>query len=976
MKQILQLLLIAIYCFLPIFSYGESSPYDIHVEWSFNDQSIEGKSLVGYNLYKEGIKVCSDDSPEDKKMDCIVVSEPGTYNFTLTALYSDNSESPHSPPYSFLLGTNQSTSGDEGDHSFTFSWQVEGDTSDIAAYRIYLNNNVLCETEDAGTNEITCKTDLLSEVMYFTITSLYTDDTESSHSNLLKFDPSEYPQLSSTRLLNFVWDYPADPDLAGFKVYYNGKQICETTNPADRQLSCTADIDDGTLVFSLSAVFQDQSEVVLGNNLIYTSGDNSQGNNNLQAVITANTLSGPAPLAVSFSATGSTGDISSYAWSFGDGSTANTESVEHQYTTPGTYNASLTVTDSQGVASSKSVSIQVSNELPGNTPPHAVISSSTALGQAPLTVSFNGEGSTATDTVISLYHWDFGDGSNATGKSVSHLYSTPGTFSTVLTVTDGNGLTDSISTPVIVSSSQQENQPPQAVFTVTSSGGSAPLTVTFNAAGSIDNDGSIINYSWEFGDGATGSGISATHTYINKATFTATLWITDNDGAKGTYSKNISVVPDEETSPFNIEVGEVAVNSEWATVKINSSFINPVVVAGPPSSTDSDPCVVRLQNISATGFEIRLEEWGYLDGRHTEENVSYIVMERGHFTLPDGTHVEAGNFSGTVNFANNVFKETFNSNPIVLTTVASSNEVETVSGRLRNITKNGFDYYFREQEKNNNEHSIETVNYIAWEQGMGETDNFSFEAQTTPDSVSHVPYDIVYQTAFIYPPFLLANMQTTNGSDTAALRVEKQDKSSTSVGVEEEQSQDDEISHAQESVGYLAIGAKDDATVGGKTERLFTFNWTYDDTAGDVAGFRFYLNGEQICESDNPSARSVSCVAPILDTEMDFTMSAVKNNGDETNQSPLLHFDPTLFAQLAPTRLATFTWEFDKDQENTINGFAILIDNSRVCEVDDSSARQLTCEIEKPQNGTQFTIQAINKDSTVTEEANQIIYAL
>ncbi len=972
MKKILQLL-IAIYCLLPILSYGDPSPHDIHIEWSFDDQSVEGKSLVGYNLYKEGIKVCSDSSPEDKKMDCVIVSEPGTYDFTLTALYSDYSESPHSPPYSFHLGTEQPPGGEEGDHSFTFKWEIEGDTAEIAAYRIYLNNKVLCETADAETYEISCKTDLLSEVMYFTITSLYTDNTESSPSNLLKFDPSEYPQLSTTRLLSFSWEYPDDPELAGFKVYYNSQQICETTNPGDRQLSCTAAINSDTLIFSISAVFQDQSEIALKNSLTYTSEDNSQGSGDLQAVIDTNTVSGAAPLTVSFGATGSTGDIVSYSWSFGDGATADASSVDHQYTTPGTYNASLTVTDSSGSMSSKTVLIQVTEGTTGNTPPQAVISSSTALGPAPLTVSFSGAGSTASGTVITVYHWDFGDGSDATGESVSHLYLKPGTFNAVLTVTDGNGLTDSVSTPVIVSSSQQENQPPQAVFTVTSSSGSAPLTVTFNAADSIDNDGSISSYSWQFGDGATGNGRSTTHTYTNEAAFTATLLVTDNDGAKSSYSKIISVVSEEDNSPFNIEVGEVAVNSEWATVNINSSFKNPVVVAGPPSSTDPEPCVVRLQNISATGFEIRLEEWGYLDGRHTEENVSYIVMERGHFILPDGTHVEAGNFSGTTNFVNNVFKEAFNVTPIVLTTVASSNETETVSGRLRNITKNGFDYYFREQEKNNNEHSIETVDYIAWEQGTGETDTFSFEAQMTPNNVSHVPYDIVYKTAFSTPPFLFANIQTTYSSDTAALRVENQGENSISVSVEEEQSQDDEISHTPEGVGYLAVGSKGSENID-QRERLFTFHWEYDQTGQDLIAFRFYLNGKYLCSTENVTDRTLSCTAPLLYEEMVFSMTAVTSSNEETVPSTVLRFDPTLFPQLAPTRLATFTWDFDRGAEDLISGFTVIANNSKVCETADPTARQLICEIDTPSSETQFAIQAVKTDNSTIQFKNSILY--
>lgn len=72
-----------------------------------------------------------------------------------------------------------------------------------------------------------------------------------------------------------------------------------------------------------------------------------------QAVLTANVTSGVAPLSVTFSAAGSTGDIVSYTLTFGDGSDPATESnitvaVAHTYTTAGTYTATLTVQDNRG----------------------------------------------------------------------------------------------------------------------------------------------------------------------------------------------------------------------------------------------------------------------------------------------------------------------------------------------------------------------------------------------------------------------------------------------------------------------------------------------------------------------------------------------------------------------------------------------------------------------------------------------------
>ena len=60
-----------------------------------------------------------------------------------------------------------------------------------------------------------------------------------------------------------------------------------------------------------------------------------------------------------------------------------------------------------------------------------------------------------------------------------------------------------------------QNQPPTASFTATPTSGPAPLDVTFDAAGSSDPDGSIVQYSWDLGDGQTGAGITVAHSFAN-----------------------------------------------------------------------------------------------------------------------------------------------------------------------------------------------------------------------------------------------------------------------------------------------------------------------------------------------------------------------------------------------------------------------------------------------------------------------------
>jgi len=82
-----------------------------------------------------------------------------------------------------------------------------------------------------------------------------------------------------------------------------------------------------------------------------------------------------------------------------------------------------------------------------------------------------------------------------------------------------------------------ENQPPVAAFTYSCT----DLECTFNGSSSNDPDGSITAYAWNFGDGATASGATASHTYAAGDTYSVTLTVTDNEGATDAEVKSVTV---------------------------------------------------------------------------------------------------------------------------------------------------------------------------------------------------------------------------------------------------------------------------------------------------------------------------------------------------------------------------------------------------------------------------------------------------
>jgi PKD repeat protein len=152
---------------------------------------------------------------------------------------------------------------------------------------------------------------------------------------------------------------------------------------------------------------------------------------------------------------------------------------------------------------------------------------------------FDGSGSWIADgTTLVDYAWDFGDGTTASGTEVSHAYAANGTYSVSLTVTTSAGVTSTRTVVVDVdgTSGPAPNTPPLASYEA----GCTGLTCTFNALQSADPDGQITVYAWNFGDGTTGDGGIAAHTYAAAGTYVVSLSVTDNLGATGMQTKTLA----------------------------------------------------------------------------------------------------------------------------------------------------------------------------------------------------------------------------------------------------------------------------------------------------------------------------------------------------------------------------------------------------------------------------------------------------
>ena len=171
-------------------------------------------------------------------------------------------------------------------------------------------------------------------------------------------------------------------------------------------------------------------------------------------------------------------------------------------------------------------------------------------------INFNADESSDNVGIVS-YEWDFGDGTLGTGKTTSHAYDEPGTYTVTLTLKDaaGNWATDDVVINV------HDITPP-----VANAGSDQTVAVNeeigFDAAGSSDNVG-IISYEWDFGDGTSGTGVTTTHIFTKPGTYTIILTVEDEAGNVDTDSLSVKV--EEKETPKEEKKGCIIATATYGS---------------------------------------------------------------------------------------------------------------------------------------------------------------------------------------------------------------------------------------------------------------------------------------------------------------------------------------------------------------------------------------------------------------------------
>jgi hypothetical protein len=255
--------------------------------------------------------------------------------------------------------------------------------------------------------------------------------------------------------------------------------------------------------------------------------------------------------------------------------------------------------------------------------------------------------------------------------------------------------------------------------------------------------------------------------------------------------------------------GRTGVNQTPVTVMLEHKFVDPVVIVSTTTYNGSDPVNVRITSIQQDRFTIRVQEPEHLDDKHTRENVSWMVVERGNWLLENGAHVQAGTHDTAATTAKPWawvdLEQGFRGTPVVLSQVQTNNDPTWVVTRERNVDPSHFEFVMEREEKlASSPRGPETLGYVAIDPSSGTVGGNPYWAYSLFDVTGKWTH-LDFGPRFGAVPNILGSISTTNDIDTVTLRMAKASRTGVDFMTQEDSSKDLEATHGRESVDFFAV---------------------------------------------------------------------------------------------------------------------------------------------------------------------------
>ncbi len=306
------------------------------------------------------------------------------------------------------------------------------------------------------------------------------------------------------------------------------------------------------------------------------------------------------------------------------------------------------------------------------------------------------------------------------------------------------------------------------------------------------------------------------------------------------------------------ETGVVDNVNGWTTVNLDNSYNEPVVIVtgqeGADISLDVEKSRPRIRNISSNSFEVIVTNDV---GNTVTENVGYIVMDKGHWTI-DGVEVEAGTYNVTNTYPQDItFIESFPGNTVVVDTIQEESEIGSSRYTENSMSSTGYSVYWEEYDVDGNNIGPVTAGYIAVEYGSS-SDLFEsgIEQEVDDDPDTGTWSSVTFGNSYSSTPILFTNPLDDYGGDPCIVGRSNLDSSGFYTRVTEGQNEDNELGHVPCDIPWIVwkevtfnIPSWDDWNDISNPDTSYPWSWNFDFPNG-TGYYEFYSIGKKTGEDD------------------------------------------------------------------------------------------------------------------------------